>query len=175
MARTERANEFMRNFRLVHLDTHCERDDCHGNHVDRIDWELALRRTKELGTEDVMAELAPEDGHLVLWVAYVSYVREQYSGVPSLIPPPARRASKVVIPPEVVEAGLDQEAVDSICWLCDEPGCRICNWSEGNQRVQRFVLRERRVLSRLAALNNERNMKDFLEELHERTEEADAS
>lgn len=173
MATTERTVEFMRNFRLVHLDTHCDREDCHGTHVERIEWEIALRRTEQLGTIDVLAELDDEDRKLMLWVAYVIFVREQYSGVSCLIPPPNRNNSKVIIPKEVADAGLDRSALDTMCWLCDDPECRICNWYEGDRRVQRFVLRERGVLKRLAALNDERNMDEFLAELQERMESAD--
>lgn len=173
MATSERAEDFMRSFRLVHFDTHCDREDCHGTHIDRIKWEIALRRTAELGTLDVIAELDDDDRHLLLWVAYVAYVREKYTGRSSLVPPPSRRDTTVIIPKGVADSGLDQEAVENICWLCDDPDCRICNWSEGDNRIQRFVLRERGILSRLNALNDERHMTAFFDELDRRVQ-ADA-
>ena len=73
MARTERANEFMRNS-AVHHDCHCDR---------------AVRQVMDdilLGLPFAHHGLArgchgrcAEDGHLVLWVASVSYIRKQYS------------------------------------------------------------------------------------------------
>ncbi len=168
------AQEFMRNFKTVHLDTHCDREDCHGTHVDRLDWEIALRRCKELGTPEVMAALSEEDRELTLWVAYVNFVYERYTGSPALLSRPAERQSRpVVIPPEVAELGLTQEVVESICWLCDEDECRICNRVEGSCRIQRYVLRERGIVRRLTALNNDRNMQDFFALLEARAEDDD--
>lgn len=170
----ERVDEFWRNFKIVAFDPYCDRDDCHGTHVDRTDWLIALRRFDELGTEEVMAALTKEQRDQILWVAYVHYVKEQYTGDATLVTePPERSGRKVIIPPEVAEMGLDQEAVEAICWLCDDSNCPICN-PERSSRVQRYVLRERRAVRKLAALNDERNMAKFFDLLQERVEEASA-
>ena len=141
MARTERAQEFMRLFRLVNLDTHCDRMDCHGTHVDRIDWEIALRRSNEIGTIEVMAELDKEDCKQLMWVAYVLYARMRYGAQAES--PPFRRTPPDIYMADVVERGFDPAEV---CWACDDSNCPICVVPEGSNRLRKVITQERRII-----------------------------
>ena len=161
MAKTERAREFMRLFRIVTMDTHCDDENCHGTHIDRITWEIARRQSEELGTEEVMAELDPEDYRAIMWIAYVKFTQKQW-GTPAQ-PPPFSRNMKVIIPKEVAEAGITQEGLDELCSRCNEDDCRICSRSNS---LQGYVLRERTAIKCMNLLNNKANMEAYFSEVY---------
>ena len=119
------------------LETHCDRMDCHGTHVERIEWEIARRRSDELGTIEVMAELDDYDRKTILWVAYITYARNRYGASGSAPAIPTK--PDVIVPKSVREAGFD---LADVCWACDDPECRICTVPEGSSRLQQVILRE---------------------------------
>lgn len=140
MATTERAQEYVRNFRMVHLDTHCKRDTCHGTHVDRIDWEIALRHIQnEKATLELENEFEDADQDLMLWVNYLFYCRMRYSSKPPFRPPFKRSPTSTDLL-LASKAGITPEELENICWVCDHPDCRICTVPDGSARGLRHYL-----------------------------------
>lgn len=159
MATTERAHAYMRNLRIMVVEPFCDRDDCHGTHVDFLDWEMARRRCNELGSLEVMAELDEEDRHFMLWAVYVLYAYKRYSGRP-MSPPPTRRTRNAGY-----HADLPDFNPEEICWACDDSDCPVCI-PQGGNRLRTLVIRERRKARMQSFLNREDIMSDFFRDVY---------